>query len=301
MHILITGGTGLIGQAFIHQFPQYEFTVLTRSIKQYATLSSTPKTPITYIDSLDHLQHLDAFDAVINLAGEPIIRKRWSDQQKHIICQSRWHITQKIVSLFSRSTTPPSVFLSGSAIGIYGNRGDALLDEAYPITEDDFPTKVCLQWEQLARQAEPYTRVVLLRTGIVLAAHSGALAKMIMPFKCGLGGRIGHGQQFMSWIHYQDHIRAMDYLLSHTISGAVNIVSPQPVINQSFSQFLANALHRPAVIPMPAYILKALLGESSCLLLDSQRVTPHLLLNHGFEFDFPELQSAFCDLLDCNT
>ena len=293
MHILMTGGTGCIGQAFIQHFSDYQFTVLSRS-----NLINTDL--ITYIDSLDHLSDLNGFDAVINLAGEPIIDKRWSKQQKQVICQSRWKVTEQIVALFARSQTPPAVFLSSSAIGIYGDQGDIFLPESDSITAHDFPAKVCLQWEQLARQAEPFTRVVLLRTGIVLTTHGGALTKMLLPFKCGLGGRISHGQHYMSWIHYQDHIQAMHYLLSHDISGSVNIVAPQPVMNRSFSQLLAAALHRPAVLPMPAWVLKLVLGESSCLLLNSQRVIPQVLLNHGFDFSFPDLASAFRDLLKPN-
>ena len=166
------------------------------------------------------------------------------------------------------------------------------------MTECDFPSNLCLKWEQIARQAEPYTRVVLLRTGIVLCAEGGALAKLLLPFKCFLGGPIGDGQQYMSWIHYQDLIHALHYLLTEKqLSGAVNLVAPEAQSNRVFSQTLARVLHRIAVIPAPKTLLRLVLGESSCLLLDSQRVLPEALLNKGFEFKFASLKQALADLL----
>lgn len=295
MNILITGGTGLIGSAFIQRFSGCDFTVLTRSISKAQRVLPDS---VTLIDSLGSLHNLDTFDAVINLAGEPIIDKRWSDQQKELICNSRWQITQQLVELFAHSQKPPSVFLSGSAIGVYGNRGEDILTEATCVQECDFSTKLCIHWEEIARQAEPYTRVILLRTGIVLAAHGGALSKMLFAFKCCLGGRIGSGGQWMSWVHYQDHINAMYYLLTQqSISGAVNIVAPEALTNAEFTQTLAARLHRWAIFTVPKKLLRFLLGESSCLLLDSQRVKPEKLLINGFKFEFTNLKKALLNLL----
>jgi uncharacterized protein (TIGR01777 family) len=155
-----------------------------------------------------------------------------------------------------------------------------------------------LRWEEIAKQAEPYTRVVLLRTGIVLSPRGGALAKMLLPFKCYLGGRIGNGRQYMSWIHYQDYINALDYLLTEkSLFSAINVVAPQAVTNSLFTQVLADSMHRLAIFPVPRKIMQYLLGESSCLLLDSQRVVPQALLISGFEFSFPSLKSALIDVL----
>ncbi|MBW2942376.1 TIGR01777 family oxidoreductase [Zhongshania aquimaris] len=296
MNILITGGTGLIGSAFIESATDCQFTVLTRST---AGAKSTLPSSVTCIESLSALPHLNEFDAVINLAGEPIVDKRWSEEQKNIICQSRWEITQQLVDLFAKSATPPSVFLSGSAIGVYGNRGDESLTEKSSVSERDFPTRLCIRWESIARQAEPYTRVVLLRTGIVLAKQGGALAKMLLPFKLCLGGPIGSGQQYMAWIHYRDHIAAMHFLLKDKgISGPVNLVAPNAEKNKEFTQTLAKSLRRIAIFPMPRFVLHALLGESSSLLLDSQKVVPQTLLNRGFSFEFNKLKSALIDLLN---
>jgi uncharacterized protein (TIGR01777 family) len=298
MKILITGGTGLIGLAFINRFSEHEFTVLTRTA---LTAKQLLPSSVKLIDSLDNLQNLDAFDAVINLVGEPIINKRWTDKQKEIICQSRWVITQQLVDLFANSQKPPQVFLSGSAIGVYGNRGDTALNESSSVTANDFPTSLCLRWEEIAKKAEPHTRVILLRTGIVLAANGGALAKMILPFKLFLGGRLSHGNQYMSWIHYQDHINAMHYLLAEdAISGAVNLVAPEAEKNIGFTQKLAKALKRKAIFPMPKVVLQLILGESSCLLLDSQKIAPQKLLEAGYRFSYPSLSLAFENLLAAN-
>jgi uncharacterized protein (TIGR01777 family) len=295
MKILITGGTGLIGRAFMRQFYDHQFTVLTRSISGSNEIWPAS---VSFIESLDILQNLDEFDAVINLAGEPIIDKRWSPEQKHVICQSRWLLTQQLVALFSQSQNPPAVFLSGSAIGVYGDRGAEQVNEASPVEIDGFSTQLCLNWERIAMQAEPHTRVVLLRTGIVLSTQGGALTKMLVPFKCFLGGRIGSGEQYMSWIHYQDHINAMHYiLLEKSILGPVNIVAPHAQKNSTFTHTLAQSLNRLAVLPMPKKILQLVLGESSCLLLDSQKVVPQKLLESGFKFKFSTLKSALDDLL----
>jgi uncharacterized protein (TIGR01777 family) len=295
MKVLITGGTGLIGSALIRGAVGFDFTVLTRSI---SNAKSILPASLQYIDSLEDLHNLDAFDAVINLAGEPIIGKRWSDQQKDHICQSRWQVTEQLVQLFAQSTTPPKVFISGSAIGVYGDRGDEPLTEVSSTEERDFSTMLCQRWESIARQAEPYTRVVLLRTGIVLSAQGGALAKLLLPFKCGLGGRISTGEQYMAWIHYRDHINAIHFLLNETnISGPVNLVAPNAEKNMVFTQVLAKTLHRIAVLPMPKIALRLLLGEASSLLLDGQKVLPQTLLNQGFVFEFNKLKPALSDLV----
>jgi uncharacterized protein (TIGR01777 family) len=295
MKVLITGGTGLIGSALIRGAVGFDFTVLTRSI---SNAKSILPASLQYIDSLEDLHNLDAFDAVINLAGEPIIGKRWSDQQKDHICQSRWQVTEQLVQLFAQSTTPPKVFISGSAIGVYGDRGDEPLTEVSSTEERDFSTMLCQRWESIARQAEPYTRVVLLRTGIVLSAQGGALAKLLLPFKCGLGGRISTGEQYMAWIHYRDHINAIHFLLNETnISGPVNLVAPNAEKNMVFTQVLAKTLHRIAVLPVPKIALRLLLGEASSLLLDGQKVLPQTLLNQGFVFEFNKLEPALSDLV----
>ena len=295
MRLLITGGTGLIGKHFIQSYPHHHYTVVTRSPEK--AKQQVPDS-VALLESLSALDTLDAFDGVINLAGEPIVDKRWTDKQKQIICDSRWGITRQLVELFRVSNHPPSVFLSGSAIGIYGDHGDLVITEHDSAAQNDFASSVCQQWESIAKQAEPYTRVVSLRTGIVLDPKGGALAKMLTPFKLCLGGRIGNGRQFMSWIHINDMVSAIEFLLNNTdVKGAINMVAPTPVPNQKFTDELAEALNRVAVLPVPKVMLTLLLGESSMLLLGSQRVEPVRLLDASFEFKFPDLKAAFSNLL----
>jgi uncharacterized protein (TIGR01777 family) len=291
----MTGGTGLIGRTFICHYKQHDYVVLTRSIASAREL--LPKAVIC-IEDLTSLGNLDDFDAVINLAGEPIIDKRWTVNQKDIICQSRWQITQELVDLFAVSKQPPAVFLSGSAIGIYPDQADDVITESTPLCEKSFPTKLCMQWEFIASQAEPFTRVVYLRTGIVLSTQGGALAKLLLPFKFFLGGKLGDGKHYMSWIHYLDVIKAIAFLLEDkNIGGAVNLVAPRPETNSEFTRCLAESLNRVAFLTMPARIMRFLLGESSCLLLDSQKVVPQKLMNSDFVFSFSNLRLAFDNLL----
>lgn len=294
--ILMTGGTGLIGRAFINHFQGYDCTVLTRSMTAAANVLPTR---VKIIDSLDGLKNLDAFDAVINLAGEAIIDKRWTTKQKAIISQSRWVITQQLVDLFASSQHPPKVFLSGSAIGVYGNRGEQVLREDSDVCQSDFASTLCVKWEGIAKQATPYTRVVVLRTGIVLTPNGGALAKMLLPFKCGLGGRVSNGQQYMSWIHIRDYIDALDFLLKKSsVKMAVNLTAPEPVTNKVFTQALAALLRRPSFFTVPKFLLQWLMGESSCLLLDSQKVVPKKLLEHDFSFRYPQINLALDHLIN---
>jgi len=294
MKILITGGTGLIGSAFMRAFTQEDFTCLTRSPESAKRLLPPN---VKLLSSLSQLANLDEFDAVINLAGEGLFAKRWSEQQKTEICQSRWEITEQLVNLFAQSKNPPKVFLSGSAIGVYGNNGAHSLSEDSLLTKDDFSAQLCQRWEQIALTASAYTRVVLLRTGIVLSPQGGALAQMLPAFRFGCGGRMGDGEQFMSWIHYQDHINTMHYLLhQQDIAGAVNLVAPIPVTNRVFTQTLARTLNRPALLPLPKQLLKLLFGEAACLVLDSQKVVPQKLLSNGFQFQFENLAAALVQL-----
>lgn len=296
MRIFITGGTGFIGSHFIKRFPEYEYTVLARDLERAKQVLPDS---VTFIESLDQIQNFDAYDAVVNLAGEPIIDKRWSGKQKDRICQSRWQLTQQLVQLIDASKSPPGVFLSGSAIGVYGNHSEQWIDESTPVESSDFPSTVCVHWEEIANRVSPQVRLVTLRTGIVLAKEQGALSKMLLPFKLGLGGPLGHGNQFMSWIHIDDMTSAMKYLLDEAeISGPVNLVSPNPVMNKMFTRALAAQLKRFAILPMPGFVLKALMGESSVLLLDSQRLKPNTLLENGFQFRYPELELALTDLLN---
>ncbi len=293
MKILVTGGTGLIGRHFISAFHhKYQFTVLTRNT-QKAQLYLPQN--IEYIEQLPEQNY---FDVIINLAGEPIVDKRWTREQKENICQSRWIITEKIVAMIALSKDKPSCLISGSAIGYYGETGSESMHEDAPITHPDFAHTLCQKWEELALKANEYCRVVLLRTGVVLANDGGALEKMRLPFSLGLGGKLGHGQQYMSWIHIDDMIHAIHFSLQiECIEGAINCTSPQAITNETFTKALGKEVKRPTWLNVPAFILTTLMGQGAELLLTSQNIYPQKLLSHGFHFNHCDITDALADLM----
>ncbi|OOF14573.1 TIGR01777 family protein [Salinivibrio proteolyticus] len=296
MNILITGGTGLIGKALVAKLqPQHQLTVLSRDKEKVTKIFGDS---VAAIERLDDLPHLNDFDAVINLAGEPIADKRWSEQQKGIICTSRWGLTEKLVEKIHASSTPPHTFISGSAVGYYGDQQDHPFDETLVVHADDFAQHVCHQWEKIAlKGASQHTRVCLLRTGVVLSAEGGALKRMMLPYQLGLGGPIGKGQQYMPWIHIDDMVAAIIHLLdSPALQGPFNCTAPEPVTNKRFSQALASALKRPHLFFVPTVAIKAMMGEASHLLLDSQRALPHALEDSGFKFQHPKVEEAMASL-----
>ncbi|WP_421293262.1 TIGR01777 family oxidoreductase [Aeromonas taiwanensis] len=297
MKILITGGTGFIGRRLVaHLKVAHEVVVLTRQgSAAYELLGHD----ITLLDSLDRLDHLNDVDIVINLAGEPIAAGRWSDARKQLLCNSRWLLTEQLVDLVKLSSTPPKLLLNASAIGWYGRQDDSPLDEQCQTPHDEFTHRLCQQWEQLALQARsPQTRVCILRIGLVLGMEGGALPRMLPPYRLGLGGPMGSGSQVMSWIHVQDLVRAMLFLIEHGESdGIFNGTAPQPVSNRQFSQALAATLHRPHIFFVPAPLLRLLMGEAADLLLTGQHVLPVRLQQAGFHFTYPALLEALADLL----
>lgn len=300
MKILLTGGTGFIGRELLKHFTTYDVVLLTRSPQQAkAVVDFADMGNVSYISSLEQFHDLNEFDAVINLAGEPIADKRWSKKQKKVICDSRWQLTEKIVDLIHASTTPPSVFISGSAVGYYGDQQEHPFDEALHVHHESFPHHVCAKWENIANRARSEaTRVCILRTGIVLAPEGGALNKMLAPYKCGLGGPIGSGKQYMPWIHMLDMVRAIVYLLdTEHAHGEFNMCAPHPVTNKQFSQTLAKSLKRPHLLFTPKWALKLAMGESSVLLFDSIRAKPKKLTELGFRFSYSRIEPALKNLL----
>jgi hypothetical protein len=247
----------------------------------------------------EHQQQIEGSDALVNLAGASIADESWSAERKAVIRSSRIHITRELVCSLEKLEDGPKTIVSASAIGYYGNRGDEVLtEESKP--GDDFLARLTLEWEAEAVKAEVLgMRVVRLRFGIILARHGGALPQVMRLFKFGLGGRIGSGQQWMSWIALQDAVNAIrEALENHAVSGAVNAVAPQPVRNADFAKSLGRAMHRPAIIPAPAFALELALGEmADALLLASQRVAPSRLEQLGFRFAYRDLDSALASIL----
>jgi len=297
MKILITGGTGFIGQTICPALlaAGHSLTIYSRHPDKVNAVLGDQVTPL---NSLKTLSETDSFEAIINLAGAPIFGKRWTDERKLVLLHSRIDITQDLVKFIARTQTKPEVFLSGSAIGFYGNQSDTILDET-SLGQDNFGHQLCVEWENEAKKAKEHgVRVCQLRTGLVIGKNGGFLQPMILPFKLGLGGRLGSGKQWMSWIHIDDHVAICLALLNSTeLDGPFNLTAPNPVTNQVFAQTLAKTLHRPAFLPAPAWVLKLLLGEMSELLLGSQRVIPKRMLNTGYQFKFTELGAALHQVL----
>lgn len=289
MHILVTGATGFIGKALCP-------SLLEKGYSVSALGRSKDKIKRTFGDRLFALTDLDPeirFDAVINLAGENIASAKWSEQQKNKILQSRIHATRVLVDHFTNHHKP-DVFISASAIGYYGAWADEPLSEDSGF-HDGFTHDLCAAWEKEALRAEILgIRTCITRLGIVLEKNGGALAKMIPPFYLGMGGVIGSGNQYMSWVHREDVIRAFGFLLENKdTSGIYNLTAPVPVTNTEFTRILARAMKRPALISMPAPVVKMIWGEmGEELLLKGQRVIPERLQKSGFQCRYSVLADA---------
>ena len=251
---------------------------------------------------VEHIADVDFnnIDVVVNLAGEPIAEKRWTKTQKYKICHSRWEITKAISDAINEVENPPELFISGSAIGIYGRQGSQPITESFADFHKEFTHTVCETWETIADLAmSQHTRVCILRTGIVLDKSKGALNKMLPAFKLGLGGPISNGRQMMSWIHIDDMTRGIVHIINNkSISGKINFTAPTPVTNEDFSKTLCHLVKKPCIFRVPKPVLRLLLGEMSDLLLWGQNVIPEKLSTNGFEFEHKELSSALQNLID---
>jgi uncharacterized protein (TIGR01777 family) len=238
------------------------------------------------------------FDAVINLAGEPIVDAFWSAKRKQVLRDSRVALTEKLVQRIAAAKQKPSVLLSGSAVGLYGNSGDKEMYESAS-AGNDFAANLCRDWEVAALAAKAFgVRVCLLRTGLVLSNSGGLLGKMLLPFKLGMGARLGDGKQWMSWVHIDDYVAMVLRLLQdEQMSGPFNMTAPNPVTNAEFTRALARGVHRPAFFAAPSFVLQLAMGERSALVLEGQRVLPGNLADAGYQFKYPKLNSAFEALL----
>lgn len=293
MKILITGASGLIGKALQKSFAEkgYEMLLASRSEpKDDKHIQWNAETGFADED----LPQLEALDAAIHLAGENIAGLRWTDEKKKAIRDSRVFGTRTMIEAFAKLEQKPKTFIAGSAVGFYGDRGDDELTEASP-AGNTFLAEICKEWEAESRRAEDLgIRTVLLRTGIVLSKDGGALATMLTPFKFGVGGVVGTGKQWMSWVSLDDVVEIMNFVLENEkVRGAVNVVSPNPATNEEFTKALGEVLYRPTILPLPEFAVHMVFGEmGDALLLDSTRVMPKRLLDAGYEFKFPELRSA---------
>ncbi len=297
MKILITGGTGFIGAKLCASLQErgHRLTVLSRTPAKVPHLCGEK---VRAVGQLQGLGKQDKFEAIINLAGAGIADGRWTQGRKKILLESRVQITNQLIDFIKRAEQKPDVLVSGSAIGYYGNQGDKELDEESPAV-DGFTHQLCSEWEQSALKAEEFgVRVNIIRTGLVIGENGGFLQRLLPPFKFGFGGRLGSGKQWMSWIHREDLLRIIALLLiDPKLEGIFNATAPNPVTNAEFTHCLAKLLKRPAIMPVPAGLLRFLLGEMSELLLGGQKVLPKRLLEHNFIFKFETVEDALQDIL----
>ncbi|MDB5712383.1 MAG: SulA-family protein [Sphingomonas bacterium] len=290
--VLVTGGTGFIGRRLIAALTAagHEVTVLTRERESAAHLPA----PIRIVTSLDQIAQETRINAIINLAGEPISSGLWTLARRLRITRSRLATTRNVVAFAARLDHKPDVLINGSAIGWYGLQGDEPLDEGSD-GRDCFSRRLCAAWEEVASAATDHgIRTVLLRIGLVLDGEGGMLARMLTPFEFGLGGRFGSGRHYMSWIHRDDLVRLIVHAMGRPdIAGPLNATAPAPVTNAAFATALGRALHRPAILPAPAWPLRLALGAfADELLLGGQRVMPQAALASGFRFVYPTIDDA---------
>ena len=291
MKVLITGASGLIGTALQKSFAEKSYELLLASRK---VVSDGKHIRWSIEDGFAEPEKLEGLDAVVHLAGESVSGLRWTDEKKKAIRDSRVLGTRNVVDAISKLKQKPNVLVAASAIGFYGERGDEEVTESSAIG-DNFLAVVAREWESESLRAEDAgIRTVLLRTGIVLSKDGGALATMLTPFKLGVGGVVGSGKQWMSWISLDDHIAAINYVLENeNIRGAVNAVSPNPVTNEEFTKTLGEVLYRPTFLPLPEFAVSMILGEmGDALLLTSTKVLPKRLEDADFNFQYPELKPA---------
>jgi uncharacterized protein (TIGR01777 family) len=297
--LLISGGTGFIGKALCRylQARGYSITVLTRNPAKW---QSTPAAPgIEYVSSLKELDNQFVWYGVVNLAGEPLSSGRWNARRKAVYRDSRVETTEQIAQWTRQLARPPEVFLSASAIGWYGHWQDEPLDES-STAHDGYTHQLCRDWEAAATEhLAPGCRNCVVRIGIVLGEGEGPLPAMLFPARLGLGGPMGTGSQWWSWIHIEDLIRLFHFLLEKDDAiGPINGTSPNPVTQKAFARALGRQLHRPAFLPLPGFMASLILGEfADEILLNGQRVLPSKSLLAGFTFEFPEIENALSDIL----
>lgn len=297
MKLLISGSHGLVGKALVKSLESagHEIFCLVRHAP--GSDFEVEWSPDRYSIAL---ARLEGFDGVIHLAGESIASGRWDEEKKRKIRESRVKGTKLLSDALANLARPPRTLVSASAIGYYGNRGDELLTETSP-PGDDFLSGVCVEWEKSTAHAlEKGIRVVNTRFGIILDSQGGALAKMLTPFRMGVGGKVGSGEQWMSWIALDDVVAAIEYVLaSQTLKGPVNFVAPNAVRNAEFTKTLGRVLSRPTIFPIPAFGARLAFGEmADALLLSSQRVEPERLKEAGYQFKYANLEGALRHVLE---
>ncbi|WP_211234075.1 TIGR01777 family oxidoreductase [Chitinilyticum litopenaei] len=298
LRILITGGTGFIGAALLERLlaEGHQPTVYTR--KPAATATRYRGRVATFAN-WDELPADAQFDAIVNLAGAPVVGPRWSARRKQALLDSRVGTTEKLLGWLARATHKPAILVNGSAIGYYGCRGDEEIDESATSPEGEFQAQLCREWEAAAIRAEAFgVRVVRLRLGLVFGP-GGAFPKLLLPFRLGVGGRMGDGRQVMSWVHRDDVIAVIERaIVDESMQGAYNLCAPKALTQAEFAALAARLLHRPNLFVTPAWLIDCLAGEMGALFTRGQRVVPRRLQEAGYRFAFPDMESALRDQLN---
>jgi uncharacterized protein (TIGR01777 family) len=306
--IVISGGTGSIGRPLVRQLltDGHEVVVLSRSPHKYQDQFSGAVRYVAWDAQSqgEWTSEVDGADVVINLAAENIggdnfLPDRWTEKKKKKIIESRQNTSRAVVEAIRRADDKPGLLLQASATGYYGPRGDDVVTEESP-PGNDFLASVAVEWEAASAEVEEYgVRRVLMRNHLVLSTKEGALARMIVPFKFFVGGPYGNGKQWFSWIHPEDLVRAICFVIDNEdVAGPVNFVSPNPVTSKQFAKVLGRVMNRPSWIPVPAFAMKILAGEASMLVLKGQRVSSAYLQDSGFQFNYPELEPTLRDLIE---
>jgi uncharacterized protein (TIGR01777 family) len=296
--ILITGATGFIGKKLAKSLQEKGFELLIHT-RNRANAQKIFGEKVNITSDFESIKNNAKIDAIINLAGENIGNKKWTDSQKRELKNSRINTTVGLVKLIERLNEKPKTFISASAIGYYGSRGDEVLNEN-SAPKNEFTNQLCTEWEKAANRAKKYdVRTCITRFGVVLGKDGGALAKMLPPFKLGLGGKIGSGAQYFSWVHIDDVVSAINFLLKKdTLSGEFNVTAPNPVTNIELTKSLGTILKRPTLLPLPAFVIKTIFGEmGETLLLKGQRVIPENLKEAGYKFKYKNIDDALNEIL----
>ena len=315
MNILISGGTGFLGSAFSDEIIKRYYQTDKEVAITWLTRDTSQAHPDTVsLMTYDELAKTDnRYDVIMNLAGAGIADSRWSDERKEALLASRIKPTESLLAFIARTPNKPKLLLSGSAIGWYGTQGDKPLTESSGF-ETDFSHRLCEDWEQLALKATEYgVPVAIVRTGVVIHPSGGMLGKLLTPFKFGVGGQLGDGQQIMSWVSRDDWVGAAIFIIEQHLADKIethnntlsttsdtpalvyNLTAPNPVTNHKFTKDVGAWLHRPTIFTLPEFLLKLMFGEMSTLLIDGQKVLPQALLDAGYEFEQPTLKIALAE------
>jgi uncharacterized protein len=302
MRIIITGGTGLIGRSLAAglALSGHEVIVLSRRPDGIQNLPSDVRIEHWDARSAAGWGHLaDSADAIVNLAGENIGEGRWTAERKERIRQSRLDAGHAVVEAVQATVHKPAVVIQASAVGYYGPHGDEEVTEVTP-PGGDFPARISIDWEASTAPVEALgVRRAIIRTGVVLSRRGGALPRMLPPFRFFAGGPYGNGRQWFPWIHIDDEVRAIRYLVDNqAVSGPINLTAPHPLTNREFARVLGRVMKRPASLPIPAIAFRMLFGKMASILLEGQRARPRRLLELGFRFQYPEAEPALRDLLN---